>query len=88
MGNIPEFAFEVKDHEQLTAKRKQLDTSCGAALSGSRFVVLSNEIAQLNRALIQWMLDVHTREHGYQEIQHTCFDKTRCIIWIGTAAEV
>ncbi len=65
-GDIPEFDFEVKDHVELGAE--QMDFQLGAKLTGSRFVVLSGLVAKLHRALAQFMIDLHVREHGYQEI--------------------
>ena len=61
------FDFEVKDHVELGARGKSIDQEGGADLSGSRFTVLRGDVAQLHRALAQFMLDLHTREHGYQE---------------------
>jgi seryl-tRNA synthetase len=66
-GNIPQFDFEVKDHVALGEKNAWLDAGAGAKLSGSRFTVLRGELAQLHRALAQFMLDTHTLEHGYLE---------------------
>ena len=61
------FDFEVKDHVELGARGKSIDQEGGADLSGSRFTVLRGDVAQLHRALAQFMLDLYTREHGYQE---------------------
>jgi seryl-tRNA synthetase len=66
-GKPPEFAFEPRDHVDLGAGLGGMDFEVASKLSGSRFVVLSGELAHLHRALIQFMLDLHTREHGYQE---------------------
>ncbi|MBP6298785.1 MAG: serine--tRNA ligase [Arenimonas sp.] len=66
-GNIPQFDFEVKDHVALGEKNAWLDAGAGVKLSGSRFTVLRGELAQLHRALAQFMLDTHTNEHGYLE---------------------
>ena len=66
-GNIPQFDFEVKDHVVLGDRNAWLDAGAGAKLSGSRFTVLRGELAQLHRALAQFMLDTHTNEHGYLE---------------------
>ena len=60
--------FEPKDHVDLGAPNGWLDFEAGAKLSGARFVVMRGQMARLHRALIQLMLDVHTREHGYQEV--------------------
>ena len=67
-GSLPEYDFEVKDHSELGEKLEQgLDFSAAVTLSGSRFVVLEGRLAKLHRALSQFMLDVHTEEHGYLE---------------------
>ena len=65
-GEIPSFNFEPKDHVELGAQ--QMDFQLGAKLTGSRFVVLSGLIAKLHRALSQFMIDLHVREHGYEEV--------------------
>ncbi len=62
-----QFEFDVLDHVELGARLGGLDFDAGAKLSGSRFTVLSGEVASLHRALAQFMLDLHTREHGYRE---------------------
>ncbi len=67
-GDIPEFAFEPKDHVELGEQHGWIDFEAGAKLAGARFVVLQNGVARLHRALIQLMLDTHTAEHGYQEL--------------------
>lgn len=66
-GEVPKFSFPVKDHVDLGA-RLGLDFESAAKISGSRFVVLKGQLARLHRALAQWMLDVHTEQHGYQEL--------------------
>ena len=62
------FDFEVKDHVALGERHSWLDAEAGAKLSGSRFTVLRGKLARLHRALAQFMLDLHTDEHGYTEI--------------------
>lgn len=66
-GEPRQFDFEVKDHVDLGAQLGQLDFETAAKLTGSRFTVMSNQLARLHRALIQFMLDLHTTEHGYTE---------------------
>jgi seryl-tRNA synthetase len=66
-GNPPSFDFEVKDHVALGERNGWLDAGAGAKLSGSRFTVLRGDLAQLHRALAQFMLDTHTLQHGYTE---------------------
>jgi seryl-tRNA synthetase len=67
-GTIPIFDFAVKSHDVLGEALGQMDFSLAAKITGSRFVVMKAELARLHRALIQFMLDIHTQEHGYQEI--------------------
>jgi seryl-tRNA synthetase len=65
-GEPPQFDFAVRDHVDLGGRL--LDFEAAAKLSGSRFVVLTGPLARLHRALLQFMLDLHTREHDYQEV--------------------
>jgi len=67
-GTKPEFSFAPQFHWDLGAKLGTLDLAAGAKLSGSGFYVLKGAGARLERALISWMIDVHTSEHGYTEI--------------------
>ena len=67
-GDIPEFAFEVKDHVDLGAETGGMDAEAAAKLSGSRFTLLRGGIARMHRALSQFMLDTHITEHGYTEV--------------------
>ncbi|KRE87857.1 serine--tRNA ligase [Rhodanobacter sp. Soil772] len=66
-GTPRDFAFEVKDHVELGEPHGWLDGDAGAKLSGARFTVLRGQLAHLHRALGQFMLDLHTGEHGYLE---------------------
>lgn len=61
-------AFEPRDHVDIGAALGGIDFESAARLSGSRFAVLSGSVAGLHRALAQFMLDLHTREHGYREM--------------------
>ncbi len=67
-GEPRQFDFEVKDHVDIGAQNNLLDFEAATKLTGSRYVVMRGQIAKLHRALIQFMLDVHTREHGYTEV--------------------
>ncbi len=68
-GTPKTFDFDVKDHTELGEALEQgLDFEAATKITGSRFVVMSGRTAQLHRALIQFMLDTHTREHGYTEV--------------------
>lgn len=66
-GARPEFHFEPKDHVDLGTGLRILDLERAAKLSGARFAILNGTGARLSRALVNFMLDVQTREHGYQE---------------------
>jgi len=66
-GTPRAFDFPVLDHVELGARNRWLDGETAAKLSGSRFTVLRGPIARLHRALAQFMLDLHTGEHGYEE---------------------
>lgn len=67
VGTIPQFDFDVKSHDDIGLARDILNFDLGAKLAGSRFVVYKGAGAKLERALSQFMLDVHTEEHGYTE---------------------
>ncbi|MCG8413712.1 MAG: serine--tRNA ligase [Pseudomonadales bacterium] len=67
-GEVPQFDFAVKDHTELGEQINGLDFGAGSKLTGSRFVVMQGMVAKLHRALEQFMLDLHTQQHGYQEI--------------------
>jgi seryl-tRNA synthetase len=66
-GTKPEFDFELKDHVDLGTALGILDLDRAAKIAAARFAILNGEGARLERALISFMLDVHAREHGYQE---------------------
>ncbi len=66
-GEPRKLDFMPKDHVDLGADLGLMDFELAAKISGARFVVLQGALAQLHRALIQFMLDLHTREHGYTE---------------------
>ncbi|MGC8677632.1 MAG: serine--tRNA ligase [Hydrogenobaculum sp.] len=66
-GEIPKFDFEIKDHADLGVLRGFIDFDQAAAISGSRFSILKGPLAKLERALVNFMLDVNTK-NGYQEM--------------------
>ena len=68
VGTIPEFDFTPADHVDIGEGFGAMDFPLAAQLSGARFVVLKGQMARLERALAAFMLDVHTKEHGYTEI--------------------
>lgn len=67
-GEPRRFDFPVLDHVALGEKLQQLDAETGGKITGSRFTVMYGPLARLHRALIQFMLNLHTGEHGYREI--------------------
>ena len=68
IGNPANFSFKVKSHIELGSKNNRIDFDTSVKLSGSRFVVLKGKYAMLERALINFMLDVHTKKFDYLEI--------------------
>ena len=68
VGAPPKFDFEPKQHFEIGEALGMMDFETAAKLSGARFVVLKGPLARLERALAQFMLDLHTTEHGYTEI--------------------
>ena len=68
-GSPLDYSFEVKDHSFLgEALAEGLNFARAAKITGARFVVLEGQLAKLHRALIQFMLDIHTNEHSYREL--------------------
>jgi len=67
-GDIPEFSFEPKDHVDVGEGLGQLDAATAGKISGARFTVMRGSLARMHRALIQFMLDTHVQEHGYEEV--------------------
>ncbi|MBF8269199.1 MAG: serine--tRNA ligase, partial [Gammaproteobacteria bacterium] len=67
-GEPKKYVFEPKDHVDLGAALGLMDFETAAKIASARFVVMNGAIANLHRALIQLMLDTHTREHGYTEV--------------------
>lgn len=67
-GNPKQFEFTPRDHVDLGEGLKLLDFANAAKISGARFVVLYDQLAKLQRALTRFMLDLHTKQHGYREV--------------------
>ena len=67
-GEPPAFDFRPRDHVELGSLNGLLDSESAAKLAGARFTVLRGGLSRLHRALAQFMLDVHTQEHGYTEV--------------------
>ena len=82
-GEPTELGFTPRDHIQLGESLGQLDFDAASKISGARFVVMTGSLARLQRALIQFMLDTHTGEHGYSETYVPYLVKTQALIGTG-----
>ncbi|MFP6626507.1 MAG: serine--tRNA ligase [Deltaproteobacteria bacterium] len=82
-GAEPVFDFEPRPHWELGEALGIIDFERGVKISGSRFYVLRGDGARLQRALISWMLDLHTREHGYTEIYPPAMVRRQCLVGTG-----
>ena len=82
-GEKPGFAFKPKSHVDLCESLKLVDFARAAKLSGSGFVLYTNWGAKLERALIQFLLDLHTREHGYTEVSPPFVVGPHCLEGVG-----
>tara|TARA_B100000767_G_scaffold274434_1_gene307417 strand:+ start:8422 stop:9669 length:1248 start_codon:yes stop_codon:yes gene_type:complete len=67
-GNIKKFNFTIKSHIEIGEKTSQIDFKTSSKLSGSRFVILNSHFALLERALINFMLDIHVQKFSYKEV--------------------
>lgn len=82
-GEKPSFDFEARDHVEVGTGLGIIDFERAAKLSGARFVVLRGAGSRLNRALLQFMLDIHTGEHGYEEVWSPILVKDSCMLGTG-----
>jgi len=82
-GQLPQFDFEPLPHWDLGVALDIIDFERGIKLSGSRFYVLKGAGARLQRALITWMLDLHTRQHGYTEVYPPYMVKSEILVGTG-----
>ncbi|MBT4884948.1 MAG: serine--tRNA ligase [Legionellales bacterium] len=82
-GQVPDFKHPILDHTDIGERLGLMDFERSAKLSGSRFVVLSKGLAKLQRALIQFMLDTHVDEHGYNEVYVPFMVKEECLYGTG-----
>jgi len=82
-GDKPEFSFTPRDHVDIGEGLSQMDFGAAAKLSGARFVVLKGQLARLERALAAFMLDIHTREHGYTEVLPPALVRTQTMTGTG-----
>jgi seryl-tRNA synthetase len=86
-GTPRDFSFSPKDHVDLGEALGGVDFATGAKVAGSRFVVLRGEIARLHRAIAQFMLDTHTREHGYTEVYSPYMITAECADGVSSLAK-
>ena len=77
------FSFKPKTHVELCEQLKLVDFARGAKLSGSGFILYTNWGARLERALIQFLLDLHTNEHGYTEVSPPFMVAPHCLVGVG-----
>ncbi|NDB76720.1 MAG: serine--tRNA ligase, partial [Verrucomicrobia bacterium] len=82
-GAKPAFAFPPKSHVELCDSLKLVDFARGAKLSGSGFLLYTNWGARLERALIQFLLDLHTTQHGYTEVAPPHIVSRDCMVGVG-----
>ncbi len=78
-GQLPRFDFQPKPHWDLGEELDIIDLERGVKLSGSRFYILKGAGARLQRALINWFLDVHINEHGYTEVYPPFLVRSHCM---------
>lgn len=83
IGEPKKFNYKPKDHVELGAINGWIDFETAAKLAGARFVVLRGPLARLNRALIQFMLNLHVEEHNYQEIYVPSIANAECLFGTG-----
>ena len=83
VGEKPEMDFEPKEHFELGEALGQMDFDTAAKLSGSRFVLLNHGLARLERALGQFMIDLHTGEHGYAEVSPPVLVREEVLYGVG-----
>ncbi len=82
-GEIPEFSFKPKNHIEIGQLTDGIDMEAGSRITGSRFSVLKSDIAGLHRALTQFMLDMHIKDHGYEELYVPYIVNTDSLIGTG-----
>jgi seryl-tRNA synthetase len=86
-GTPREFSFAPKDHVDVGEGLGGLDFATGAKISGSRFVVMKGQVARLHRAIAQFMLETHTREHGYTEVYSPYMITAECADGVSSLAK-
>lgn len=83
VGELPSFSFSPRPHWEIGQDLDIIDFERGVKISGSRFYVLKGAGARLQRALINWMLDLHITEHAYTEVYPPVMVKQDCLIGTG-----
>lgn len=83
VGEERRFDFPPRPHWEIGEDLRIIDFARGVKISGSRFYVLNGPGARLQRALIQWMLDLHTQVHGYSEVYPPAMVKRECLLGVG-----
>lgn len=82
-GSKPKFDFEPKDHTVLGQSLGLIDFEAGVKITGSAFVVYRGQGARLERSLISFLLDLHTTQHGYEEVNPPLLVKPECLVGTG-----
>jgi seryl-tRNA synthetase len=82
-GQPRQFAFQARDHVDIGESLGLLDFAAAGRISGARFVVVRGQLARLQRALAQFMLELHTREHGYTEIYAPYLVSSQALVGTG-----
>ena len=80
LGEPRQYDFAVRDHVDLGEMAGGLDFAAAVKLTGSRFVVMKGQIARMHRALSQFMLDLHTEQHGYRGLRALPSTTPRCTV--------
>jgi seryl-tRNA synthetase len=86
-GRPRDFSFAAKDHVDIGEALGGLDFATAAKIAGSRFVVMRGQVARLHRAIAQFMLEVHTREHGYTEVYAPYMVSAECADGVASLAK-
>ena len=87
-GPEPKFGFTPQPHWELGPQLGIIDFERGAKIAGTRFYLLRGAGARLQRALIAWMLDLHTGEHGYREVYPPAMVRTACLVGTGNLPKI
>ncbi len=83
VGDIPTFNFDIKDHVDIGLFNHEINFELGTVLAQPRFVVLKNKVAKIHRALVNFMLDVHTNQHNYIEFNLPTLVNQQALIGTG-----